>query len=377
MFRGGRGSRGGYRGGGGSGRRGRGYGQQATQQRGLFADGIWHCDCEPRLPAEHFRVKKEGKNQGRWFYTCQQHEQQRCGFFLWDEDAKPREEAAVLSNSRTEPQGESVQTGWHAGREPTEPVTGKGLFGGNQRIKAEDDESTDSPSPDSSSETLRAAPSKSKRTAQDAMLDEEDWGFKQSDDEAIATAVGKAAMQTPLKAQKTGVYATPATTTTKRKLPWLEQPATPSESTHHPESYFDTPSKQQATTSALGDPRTPSVAAPVPAAATPSPPTRHRDAFVNPADSTSALTTEVLNTLSGVHVPPDTLLTLRSILSKHDLRAQGVVKGRDISRLALKAKDAKIAELQARIASLEAHWEVERELGKMKRRNAGGGGGGG
>jgi hypothetical protein len=33
---------------------------------GLFADGIWHCDCDcsPRLPAEHFVVKKESPNKG-------------------------------------------------------------------------------------------------------------------------------------------------------------------------------------------------------------------------------------------------------------------------------------------------------------------------
>jgi hypothetical protein len=33
---------------------------------GLFSDGIWHCDCDlsPRLPAEHFVVKKESPNKG-------------------------------------------------------------------------------------------------------------------------------------------------------------------------------------------------------------------------------------------------------------------------------------------------------------------------
>jgi len=33
---------------------------------GLFADGIWHCDCDcsPRLPAEHFQVRKESPNKG-------------------------------------------------------------------------------------------------------------------------------------------------------------------------------------------------------------------------------------------------------------------------------------------------------------------------
>ena len=99
-----------YRGRGGGGRaRGRGRGGSSTQLKGLFADNIWHCDCQPRLPAEHFKVKKEGKNQGRWFYTCQNRSKGPggepkggCDFFLWDEDAKLREEAAVIGNGSRE-----------------------------------------------------------------------------------------------------------------------------------------------------------------------------------------------------------------------------------------------------------------------------------
>jgi hypothetical protein len=87
---------------------------------------------------------------------------------------------------------------------------------------------------------------------------------------------------------------------------------------------------------------------------------RHRDALSNPADETSSLTVEALAALSSISIPPHILAELRGILSKHDLKAQGVVKGRDISRLALKAKEAKMAELEARIASLEAEREVSR-----------------
>jgi hypothetical protein len=317
------------------------------------------------LPAEHFKVKKEGPNKGRWFYTCQQHEQQRCGFFLWDEDAKPREESAVLSNSRTEPRRDSIQEGSNAGRVSKEQPKGKGLFSKTGSAIVEGDESTDS-EPDSSSETLKAAPGGSKRKAQAVMLDDdEDWGVNRSDDEDIARATDKAVLHTPAKAQKTGVYATPATTV-KRKLPWLEQPVTPSTTTNQSESYFDSPSKQQAIP--LDHPETPVGQPPITAATTPSPPTRYKDAFINPADSTSALTAEALSALSGVNIPSEALLNLRSVLSRHDLKAQGVIKGRDISRLALKAKDAKIAELQARIASLEADREVERAVGNMRRR---------
>ena len=69
---------------------------------------------------------------------------------------------------------------------------------------------------------------------------------------------------------------------------------------------------------------------------------------------------EVFAALSDTQVPDDVLTTLRGMLSKHDLKFQGVVRGRDISRLALKAKEAKIMELQAKVASLEAERELDR-----------------
>ena len=48
--------------------RGRGRSGVATKVplKGLFADGIWQCNCDPRLPAQHFQTKNGGKNHGRW-----------------------------------------------------------------------------------------------------------------------------------------------------------------------------------------------------------------------------------------------------------------------------------------------------------------------
>ena len=71
--------------------------------KGLFMNSIWHCDCDTRLLAEKFQVKNGGKNHGRWFYTCQKPQTNRCSFFLWNDDAKIREESAILSNSKSEP----------------------------------------------------------------------------------------------------------------------------------------------------------------------------------------------------------------------------------------------------------------------------------
>lgn len=87
---------------------------------GLFANGVWYCkfaplhqivqiahprnsgDCDPPLPATSFETKKQGRNFGRWFYTCQRPQSARCGFFLWKDDAQAREAVSLFSGSRPE-----------------------------------------------------------------------------------------------------------------------------------------------------------------------------------------------------------------------------------------------------------------------------------
>lgn len=342
----------------------------AVRPKGMFADNVWHCDCEPRLPAEHFRVKKAGKNNGRWFYTCQQQEPNRCGFFLWDEvricsgcllalssfvytyhnfqDAAPREAATVMSNKRSEPQ----QIGRGHSSEPQQ--RGKGLFS-NPTVKLEQDEAlTTTPSPSATPQ------SGSKRSPESA-------GFDLSDENDLFTSY-----ETPQahKVQKIGIYATPATSNKgNRKLPWLEQQMLSSESSIEPaRESLATPSKPPSKT-LRGNPSTPivypeladSLKATGPPES-PSPLSRYKDALASPADSASSLTSEVLANLSGVLVPAEKMATLRTILSRHDLKAYGVAKGRDISRLALKAKEAKIVELQHKIARLDAEREVDRGI---------------
>jgi len=395
MNRGGRGqhSRGGYNSRYSS--RGRGYGgggrsaPRSTEPKGVFADGIWHCECKPRLPAEHFKVKKETKNKGRWFYTCQNQAEKRCDFFLWDEDAKLREEGAVLNNSRSEPQQRQVsnaQDGWNAGRTRT------GIFANidptattpiSKVVADDDDATTDEGSPPPVYSSQQAG---NKRKAEAADLNDDDdyddellpWPLTGQEEQDLVTAADKIAPppETPRKAAKTGVYATPATTVQKKRtLPWLQESVEPTVAPRRPsvfgdqqKEYMNSPSKPP--TKALpAIPEhvygpTPTLQAPAleSQAKSPSPPNRHRNALANPADSSSSLTNEALASLAGTSIPPSVLGNLREILSKHDLKTQGIVKGRDISRLALKAKEAKIVELQARIASLKAEKEVDRSV---------------
>ncbi|KAJ5626950.1 hypothetical protein N7528_004377 [Penicillium herquei] len=74
----------------------------AARLNGLLKENEWYCNCPTRERAVRFQVKKEGPNRGRWFYTCQKPQNQRCRFFLWQEDAEPREKEILIANSHSE-----------------------------------------------------------------------------------------------------------------------------------------------------------------------------------------------------------------------------------------------------------------------------------
>lgn len=81
-----------------------------------------------------------------------------------------------------------------------------------------------------------------------------------------------------------------------------------------------------------------------------------------PEPEHSALATEALTILRGINLSAHVEKDLVELLNQHHLRTQGIIKGRDITRVAVAAKDAKIAELQARIATLEAERETNRTV---------------
>jgi hypothetical protein len=90
-------------------------------------------------------------------------------------------------------------------------------------------------------------------------------------------------------------------------------------------------------------------------------PSRFRD-VIEPADGKTGqnLVDEVMQVLKDQKIDDKTKGDLRGVLSKHLLKYSGIVKGRDITRFALAAKDAKITELQQKITALE----IEREMDK-------------
>jgi hypothetical protein len=97
-------------------------------------------------------------------------------------------------------------------------------------------------------------------------------------------------------------------------------------------------------------------------------PARFRDINqpLETAESTSDLkdydiTKEVMEILKEQSLDEETTTKVRQVLNKHALKAQGIARGRDITRMALKTKESRIAELEQRIVELQN----ERELDKV------------
>ncbi|KAF7535900.1 hypothetical protein G7Z17_g13128 [Cylindrodendrum hubeiense] len=66
--------------------------------KGIFSDGVWLCNCEPRKELTLRETKKQGPNQGKFFYKCFD-----CGLFLWRDTAKARETGLTPSKVPAQP----------------------------------------------------------------------------------------------------------------------------------------------------------------------------------------------------------------------------------------------------------------------------------
>jgi hypothetical protein len=197
-------------------------------------------------------------------------------------------------------------------------------------------------------------PSKPPRNPQrkaglDETSDEEEFfDWPNSGDEELAQVIEKAVEkvsmpppETPRKAIKTSILSTPGTP--KRNFSQIAYP-TPTKDT---DDVFNTPS-----TSLKGRSLFPTAALPSPDV---TPTTQRARAEVGPE-----LTNEVIDCLQNAHVglSIDVISSVKEICKRHTLRAEGFVKGRDISRAALAAEKDKVVELQNRIAALQEEKET-------------------
>ena len=86
-----------------------------------------------------------------------------------------------------------------------------------------------------------------------------------------------------------------------------------------------------------------------------------------PAGDDYAVTAQVLALLDGAALGPGVRAAVRETLNRHALRVRGVERGRDMVRSALAKKDARIAQLQDRVAALENLHRAERDRNRDMR----------
>jgi hypothetical protein len=82
---------------------------------------------------------------------------------------------------------------------------------------------------------------------------------------------------------------------------------------------------------------------------------------------------DVFDLLQDNHVrlTAGTQVDLKDLLSRHTKNVEGLRRGRDVSRSAIKAKEAKITELTYRVSTLEAELEAEKAMVKHLQWEAG------
>ncbi|KAI1447932.1 hypothetical protein F5Y02DRAFT_376734 [Annulohypoxylon stygium] len=381
-----------------------------TPLKGLFRNGVWHCDCTPRLPAVQLTVTRETANKGRSFYTCQKdkNKQNKCNFFLWSEDAHAREVGAVLTNSRSEADNTPSrkpkrQRTLHESITPAKerrpdgektPVTSISEL--NRLLGRDQNGQSTASSATLQSETLRGGSSSANKESTNNDLGSLFTSDEDSDDiDEIFRELGD-------KPQSGAIHGTPSAGS-KRKRPEVDEfsdfssgdeaeLATITDNsaktqTRH-RNAFETPSASRTVTVEDGLP-TPLTDKPVrrvlfadQESAAKRPRTDNNGSFSTPAASTSftsasastpkhtsttpsstpsssqgknnpTITDEVMGFLTGVQLDKNTEHAIRSALDRHAARSRGLEKGRDAAREAIKTSKAQIAELRGKIVDLE------------------------
>ncbi|KAK3496875.1 uncharacterized protein B0T23DRAFT_372919 [Neurospora hispaniola] len=407
---------------------GRGNGFFRNPHPGFYnrEQGRWYCSCinGPQL-AIRLQVKKEGPNQGRFFYTCREPRDLgaipgQCGFFLWEETAQEREKKAesrpVIQHSEYVPDFTSREL---MPRLPWFPPYGEGLhfvdepYFGCYEVEAYGwasdttvDDDLDSvkvkkEDMDGSASGISAIkPSKRKRpaTATATMCEEKEYGDLESDEERQLVQILESNPPHPSQEQQRRGTNVPAPALSQARTSNITRTAMPHPGTRtpNPQRTYDasasmlTPTSRGNTTTSASEP---GAAKRVRLSDTrgPSPPpsiiTTNLTTSTNlsqtqgrsyqttptgggigrPTTTTTGpgscddyeITTSILSLLSSEKGVSDaTRQAIRDKLNTYALRMRGVERGRDMTRAALKAREAKEVELKARIEELERERKV-------------------
>ncbi|CAM1506554.1 Fc.00g061950.m01.CDS01 [Cosmosporella sp. VM-42] len=322
--------------------------QKKRLDKGLWKDGQWWCNCEPRKKAT-LRETKKGRNQGKLFWTCNVYPY--CDFFLWRDQAKareagpasPTEETAESSRSKAPAFTQRPLTAFGyqvtPGRRLSDVATaGSGVAADATDLTDSDEELEFQPS-STLAEMGTPCPPSSKRK-RDAFEEDTEFSDLDSDEERQLAAIADKSAE-KIRAAKAPI--TPSNTRTHDVVNGLPTPSVArtlfpgSDAKRQKQVTFeDTPSS--ATLSATVTPST------VRSQAPPS---------SSPPDTSYDVTDEVMTLLRGQNIEPDVLTSVQSVLTTSARKAKGIAMGRESARASLKARDDRIAALQERIVALE------------------------
>ncbi|KAM0332439.1 hypothetical protein ACHAQA_002720 [Verticillium albo-atrum] len=346
---------------------------------GLYANGLWYCNCEPRCEAKQFPVKKKGPNKGKLFWTCMT---RSCEFFLWDEDAISRAMGVTVSTveeplEQTGPEGPLLRTSLpkppspllknsKQPEQPAPPSTAPSKRSpkrtlcdfypkspkkqtvnalGPAPVDVSFDEDAELAGPSSTAvPRTPSADAKRKRV----QFEEEDLiGDLSSDEERqLDEVVTRSSQKLRAGISPPPNFTTPATQRTAEFLNGMPTPAVA-------RTLFPGPDPKRS--KATDESRTISTGLQSPQE---TPITnRTRDALqsspTSHGDADTDLTEEVMTLLKDQHLAPALARALRDTLDRHAARARGTAMGRDAVRGQLKAKDERISQLQERVVAVE------------------------
>lgn len=304
------------------------------QRKGLYHDGVWKCNCNPRKQAVKRQVRKNGPNQGLWFWTCVFHKEQpeSCGFFMWESEAKAHEQGGISPSPSVSPAP--------APRTPSKP-------------KPKPQQHT--PATTTTTTTTTAGTRKRSRNSPASLFISshtpsiqrvQGWlltdPFEEEEDDAIfATAPPSPSRNepSPMKARRTAFQSSPS------KAQSLMYPRLPSfvsdVGTVPDDDIFACP---------------PTVPRHQRAGLFNAPPGAAAGGVTSPEKMAIPLVREVVELLDNDKdcvIPEPTRTQLIDILAVHAMRYDGVVLGRDATRKTVVKMDAKILELKGRLLVLE------------------------
>ncbi|KAI1764791.1 hypothetical protein GGR53DRAFT_300396 [Hypoxylon sp. FL1150] len=393
---------------------------RAAALTGQFRNGVWHCNCSPRLPAVRLIVRKESANKGRAFYTCQKDREKKnkCDFFLWAEDANEREIGSVLTNSRSETDGTPSrrpkrQRTIHESITPAKekrhwsektPVTSIAEL--NRMIGTPSAAATATPA----STTVKGSPA----PAQDMSPAELEKFFSSDEDEikpaaptsaTVSTSWPSATQSTPSLCAKRkrdadeysdfsadeeeALVALVNSSSQSSQDKRCDAFATPAAAggrttTHVVEDGMPSPLTERPVRRVLfADPEASNAKKPRangglaasihnrPLGSSPSStPSSSQEGRVGTPGKDSGIgnmTQEVMSHLGGLIIPDNVLRGIRGTLEKYTAKAKGLERGRDASREAAKKAESQVVELRKRIADLENQRQIDAEARQKTR----------